>query len=407
MVVSPTVVYRVIDGRSHVLNYTTGGIMSFEVGEEDIRSLIKSWSDRGTDIDDEVRKFFSESGEMPNSRLCRENLIELGMHFSFPTVANLELNKRCSLRCVHCYIESDDLKSPTPSFFEDMTETQIENFLYSLRRMGVFLLVLTGGEPFPNRNMERLIRKASAMGFILEIFSNLQLIPEWFLRSNPSTFKVGRIQTSVYSANPTIHDEITTVGGSFERTIRNIRFLKRKGYYVEVATPLMRANFETRNETAALFRSLGIRQDFSWPIVNEYRSSVHGKASLNIFGDQAERFAAERPDFFIQLDTKHCNEPVCAAGRALFGIMCNGDVWPCSQYPLVVGNVQEDDIRDILESPVMLEIAGRARKILKGRRVFNFCMGTNYAETGDPFQQPGFMVESTPAFGKKKGGEKR
>jgi len=318
------------------------------------------------------------------------------MHFSFPVIVNLELNRRCNLRCVHCYIGREGLASSEPSVFDALTEEQIKNLLGSLHSIGVFLVVLTGGEPFLNGNIENVVRMASEKGFVLEVFSNLQHLPDWLSRSNPNALRIGRIQTSVYSADPRMHDKITMAEGSFERTLTNLRLLKERGYYVEVATPLMRRNFETRNETVALFRSLGIRQDFAWPIVNEYQApSSSRKALLNISGEQVERFATEHPDFFIRPDLRRSDEPICAAGRALLGITCDGDVWPCSQYPLAVGNILERDVCQILGSPAMLEIAGRTKAMLQNEDNFNFCMGTNYAETGDPFSQPDFVIEST------------
>ncbi len=397
----PTVMSRTVNGKSHVLNYTTGEVMSFDVEEKDIIELITSWANSNLDISDEVREFFAEVGERPNTRLCRANLVEVGMHFSFPTIVNLELNKRCNLRCIHCYIGDGDLKSPVPSIFDTMTTAQIDDFLNSLRAIGVFLIVLTGGEPFLCRNIEQIVRMAVEKDFVLEIFSNLQHVPSWFLRADPSSTRIGRIQTSVYSADPKIHNKITTVSGSFKRTVSNLRFLKEMGHYVEVATPLMSVNFGTRNETETLFRNLGIRQNFAWPIVNEYQNSVSGKALLNISSDQVEQFALERPDFFIQLDTECLDEPICAAGRALFGITCGGDVWPCSQYPLTLGNIRRENICQILKSPTMSEIANRTKVMLRDEVAFNFCMGMNYAETGDPFRQADLMIRNIARVQKK------
>jgi len=372
--------------------------MSFNVKKKDIIELISLLSDLRSDIPSEVRRFFIKTGDRPNTRLCRSNLIDLGMQFSFPTIVNLELNKNCNLHCVHCYIGDKNLKSVIPGIFQAMEEAQINDFFNSLRRSGVFLIVLTGGEPFINKNLKRFFQIAAEKDFITEIFSNLQYIPDWFLETDPNLLKIGRIQTSIYSSYSKVHDDITTLKGSFKRTMANLFLLKKRGYYVEVATPLMRKNFRTRNDTILLFRNLGIRQDFSWPIVNEYQNPQSNKSSLNISENQVRKFRIEHPDFFIRFSIRNPQESICAAGKALFGITSEGDMWPCSQYPLTVGNICSNDLRQILKSPTMLEIGNRIKALLGKRVLFNFCMGTNYAETGSAFQQPDFMARAISAI---------
>jgi len=389
----PTILYRVVNGKSHVLNYTTGEVMSFNVKKKDILELMSLLSDSKSDILNDVRKFFVRTSDRPNTRLCRSNLIDLGMQFSFPTIVNLELNKNCNLQCIHCYIGNKNLKSVIPSIFQAMEEAQIHDFLNSLKRSGVFLIVLTGGEPFINKNLKRFLRIATEKDFITEIFSNLQYIPDWFLETDPKSLRIGRIQTSVYSSHSKVHDGVTTVDGSFKKTTENLCLLRERGYYVEVATPLMSKNFKTRNDTILRFKDLGIRQDFSWPIVNEYQNLRSNKSSLNISENQIRQFAIEHPDFFIRFSVRNPQESICAAGKALFGITSNGDVWPCSQYPLTIGNICNNDIHQILKSPAMLEIGNRSKALLDKGVSFNFCMGTNYAETGNAFQQPDFMVK--------------
>jgi MoaA/NifB/PqqE/SkfB family radical SAM enzyme len=168
-------------------------------------------------------------------------------------------------------------------------------FLDKLHKMGVFLLVLTGGEPFLNKKLEQFLWLAKAKGFVVELFSNLQQIPSWFWKLSPTTAMIGRIQVSIYSSDPIVHDRITTIKGSPKKSMNNLCELKRLGFYVEVATPLMKYNFDSWEETRKLFASLKIKQDFSWPIVDEYYSRKTGKSSLNIMASQFAKFVEKNP----------------------------------------------------------------------------------------------------------------
>jgi len=398
------IIFRVVRGVAHALNLVSGASMSFELTDAEMTHLIANWKDLRSELSGEVTEFFSQEGA-PNTRLCRSHLNELGMDCGFPTMVNLEINRHCSLRCIHCYIGLEDLTSRAPSFFEQMTDRDFSSFLDELKELGVFLLVFTGGEPFQNKRLERFIEMASAKDFVLEIFSNLQHLPRWFRMVDPLKARIGRIQVSVYSSDSKVHDFITTHPGSFDRTMANIKSLRSRGFRVEVATPLMQGNFNSTRETEGYFSKLGIPQNFSWPIVNEYYSGHAGKNQLNLTSDQFMQFVAEHPNFLIETCFHENPEsPICEAGKSLFSIASNGDVFPCSQFPFWVGNLRDQRISAIYDSGEMRRIRNM-RNIDTGLNVaYNYCIGGNYSETGDPLTQPLFFVKSIKAAFK---GERR
>lgn len=388
------IIHRQLNGYIHILNYTTGEIMSFE-NDDGIYLLSNLEQIESLGLDEDLVRLFSNAGTQINSRKFRSSLIDLGMEFNFPTIANFELNRRCVLRCCHCYIPIADLKSQESGFVEIFDDTKLDDFIGYLVEMGIFLIVLTGGEPFLNKRLPDVLRKAKAKGIMVEIFSNLQFIPDWFLEYHPQDVNIARIQTSVYSIESSIHDHITGKHGALSSTLKNVKLLKDKGYYIEVATPLMGVNFETRKETAQYFNSEGIALSFAWPIINEYYGGEKGKFSLNIDREQFLQFCKENPDFLIEVSRENPNAPICAAGRALFAISANGDVFPCSQYTQKIGNCLEQSLPEIIKSEEMQRIANYTiQDIPDSCHLHNFCMGNNYSETGHPFMQPSFVAET-------------
>ena len=394
----------------HMLNYTTGKIMSFDLNDGLFLLAHRDEFIRENSTS-EVAQFLTEKGKSIVSRRFRSALLALGMHFSFPTIVNIEINRRCVLDCIHCYIPSEDLKSKKLSFWEQMTDGELNTLLDELVDMGVFLIVLTGGEPFLNKRLQQMLYEMARRGIIAEIFSNLQILPRWFREADASDFLIGRIQTSVYSVDASVHDSITRRKGSLAKTLANIDFLSAKGYYIEVATPLMRVNFDSRHETREYFQKKNIQQDFSWPILDEYYGSTSSnKISLNISEEQAKVFYQENPDFFIKSDFSDPDRFICAAGKALFSISANGDVFPCSQFPKAVGNLSKAPVSTIIKSPDMVQIASyKIRDIpVLPDSSYNFCMGNNYVETGDPFTVPSSLLQIFKAIDAvKKGGEEQ
>lgn len=390
-----TITFRRVGDYIHFLNFTTGEVMSFDADDgscllDNINNLPAS----NLQLDSEVVEFFSSNASQVNSRKFRHTLLELGTQFSFPTIVNVEINRRCMLACQHCYIPVTDLKSNTKTFFETYSPEETQQLLRSIADLGVFLIVFTGGEAFLNGNLHNLLLEANKQGFAIEVFSNLQFIPAWFKSLDPSQIRLGRVQTSIYSSVPAIHDKVTGHAGSFERTLANLKYLQQQGYYVEVATPLFSTNFDTRKETEAFFTQLEIPQSFSWPIVDEYYEGSGKKSALNITKEQFVLFCEEHPDFLYSVDFSKPEETICAAGRSLFSISANGDVFPCSQYPDRIGNLHQTSLRNIITSKEMTKIAGyRLGDVPDKTYPYNFCIGNNYSETGDPFRQPKSLTE--------------
>jgi MoaA/NifB/PqqE/SkfB family radical SAM enzyme len=69
---------------------------------------------------------------------------------------------------------------------------------------------------------------------------------------------VRKIQISIYSADPSIHDAITKVPGSLERSLRAIRLLQAAGLQVKLACPLMKQNMAAFREVQLLAEELGV-----------------------------------------------------------------------------------------------------------------------------------------------------
>lgn len=157
----------------------------------------------------------------------------------------------------------------------------------------------------------------------------------------------------------------------------------------------MTLNFENRQEITKYFKDLGIKQNFSWPILNEYYTPHTQKTSLNISKEQFLQFCEENPEFLIHCKWKIKDMPLCEAGISVFSISANGDVFPCSQYPLMVGNIFEEKIHALYQGKKIKEaISYRVKDLCPDCEHYNFCIGNNYTETGDPLKQPTFMVDS-------------
>lgn len=402
-------IYRTVGNYAHFLNCSSGIVQSFKLedGQYIIENLTQPDKLKKILSKEIINFLFSKKKRMRPKEL-RASLLELGSKFKFPTTVNIELNRRCVLRCKHCYIPYQNLNNDEPELFDKYSLEDIKKLFISLKKIGVFLVVLTGGEPFLNKKFKNFLKEADRQGFIVEIFSNLQIIPSWFAE-NRLGLRINRFQTSIYSIVPEVHDLITGLKGSLKNTLKNLFFLKKKGYRIEVASPLMCFNFNSRIKTKKYFSNKHITQSFSWPIVNEYYDGCKGKQGLNIKKEQFLQFIDENPDFILQPNFTN-KKNICGAGRLLFSISANGDIFPCSQFPKKMGNIKDEPLEKIVKNKSMCGVSCLSPNMINRKEYkYNFCMGNNYSETGDPLKVPGFLNKMYKNYEQhmlKKGGEK-
>ncbi len=98
--------------------------------------------------------------------LLRTITIPQDFHFSAPLMAWLEVTRRCNLRCPHCFVEGGAPRS------SELSTDQILGLLDEWAEMGVFCVVITGGEPTLHRDFLEIVEHAWDAGFVVSIPTN-------------------------------------------------------------------------------------------------------------------------------------------------------------------------------------------------------------------------------------------
>ena len=282
-----------------------------------------------------------------------QRALELGV----PISVHMDLTYRCNERCVHCYLDHDDRG--------EMTTAEIKDILDQLAEAGVFFLTLSGGEPLMRKDLFEIVGYARSLLFNVKLKTNGILVGEKEARQLRE-LGIESIQISVYSHRAEVHDGITKVKGSLERTKNAIRFLRSQGLKVIVANVMMTANLGDQEGV----RTLAAELDSIYTLDPTITPHIDGDMSLlklripthelervmhspELVGGAVEEYCAPPP----QADAETMEDTPCSAGHTACYVSPYGDVFPCVQFPVPTGNLRQQKFLAIWnDSPEMNEV---------------------------------------------------
>lgn len=278
------------------------------------------------------------------------------LKLNIPLSVHLDLTYRCNERCVHCYLDHHD--------HGEMTTFEIKGLMDQMAKAGVFFLTMSGGEILMRKDFFELLEHARRLLFSVKLKTNAVLIREKEAE-RIHALGVESVQVSIYSHRPEVHDAITKMPGSLERSLDGIRLLRRRGIHVIIANVLMRQNIADYPAVRALGRELGVQVTIDptiTPMMDGDRSilnlNITDSALRDVFRDpelvpNAEEMCAPPPP----VENSSLDDLPCSAGNTACYVSPYGDVYPCVQFPLPSGNVRRTRFLDIWkDSPQLNEV---------------------------------------------------
>ena len=306
----------------------------------------------------------------PGATPIMDRLISRTVRKHRPLSVHFDLTYRCNERCVHCYLDHDD--------HGELTTAECLKVLDDLASSGTLFLTFSGGEIFLRPDLYEILAAARRLHFDISLKTNALLVtPERAGRLRE--LGVRRVQISMYSDIPAVHDAITKVPGSLQRTLAAIPVLLEQGLQVKLACPLMKENLMAYRGVMALAEKLGVPYVLDLTITPmmdgsggplEHRASV--SSLLPVLRDpvlhsckpQMTPQAASAMNSFQQaigsavssgLESSAYEDLPCSAGHNSCYISPYGDVFPCVQLPQAAGNLRREKFDDIWYHAPQLE----------------------------------------------------
>ena len=287
-----------------------------------------------------------------------------------PLSVHFDLTYRCNERCVHCYLDHDD--------HGELTTAECLAVMEELAQAGTLFLTFSGGEIFLRPDLYEILAAARRLHFDVSLKTNALLVtPERAERLRE--FGVRRVQISVYSDIPEVHDAITKVPGSLQRTLAAIPLLLAQSLQVKLACPLMRENLLAYRGVMALAEKIGVPYVLDLTItpmmdgnVQPLTHRIPVSSLLPVMQDLQRHACAPQPSAEAVLAVKDYPTAIgsavssgiesqayedlpCSAGHNSCYISPYGDVFPCVQLPQAAGNLRRKRFSEIWYRAPQLE----------------------------------------------------
>ncbi len=267
-----------------------------------------------------------------------------------------EITWRCNERCVHCY-NPGAAHLPHEKAERDTNELdtgEVFAALGQMRDLGVFRLTLSGGEPMLRRDFWEIMAEARRLGFSVNIYTNgLKLNSESVQRLAqlyPSTVSI-----SVYSAEPTVHDQITRIPGSFGRSVEALALLRQHGIRTYLKSIQMNHTVRSHSLVHELAETLGAGPEIdmgmsaaadgaSAPLALAAQNPAELVVMAATPGSPLYVGSVEEGFHYIQRDP---HATVCGAGVGAMSIDPEGTILPCSSLPIPCGTLRDDGLEKV------------------------------------------------------------
>lgn len=318
------------------------------------------------------------------------------INLKHPTLWSIqvEITGKCNERCIHCYI---------PDSFKEqgvhMPLSNFKNLIDEFAMMGGLYITLTGGEALMHKDFPTMLRYCREKDLQITVLSNLMSLTDDIVRVMKEV-NVNMVNVSLYSVSPPVHDSITRVKGSCEKTMRAIEKLRENDVPVQISCPILKENKDCFLDVMMYAKSLKTKANVDYNIVsqkNKDTSNLSHRVSLYDIrkvistiienNSQYTRFLEETP---LDVSKTDLASYPCGAALSILNIGSTGDVTPCATWNMSLGNVFKTSLRDVWDNS---DVIKKLRKITftdfpqcqncEASEYCTICMAKNYSESNN------------------------
>ena len=279
----------------------------------------------------------------------------------------INLTRRCNLSCEHCYLDADELNTPSAN---ELSTQDVKDLLDQIAQHHEgTMIVLTGGEPLIRTDLEQLCSHGKSLGLMVVIGSNGALLTERRVISLKNAGAMG-IGISVDSLDPARHDAFRGQTGSWLKTMSGIEHCRKHQLDFQIHFSITDDNHHEIEDIINFAEMSGARVvNFFFIICTGRAESVGNISTVNYEAGIKKIIECQnkyenliiRPrcaPYFKRVAWQMAPESAlnrisgqegdgCIAGTHYCRVTPEGDVTACPYIEKTVGNIKQQDFQTI------------------------------------------------------------
>ena len=278
----------------------------------------------------------------------------------YPVLSEIAVTYRCNLNCKFCYVGDKN--------YGELNTSDTKKLLFKIyNEAHVPSVSFTGGEPLLRHDICELVAYSSHIGLWTNLITNGTLLNAAIVKELKKA-GLSSAQVSIEGPEPTIHDNITGVQGSFDATVAGIKLLRDADIPVHTNTTVSRDNLNHLEGILLLAKKIGLKR-LSMNLLIPCGSALDKKALWVSYSEIGEyilqlKHGAEKEDmkFLWYSPVPMCEfNPIsygfgnksCAAITGLLSIDPLGNIIPCSSWRMPVGSLLKKSFNAIWRSSML------------------------------------------------------
>lgn len=276
-----------------------------------------------------------------------KNMTKFFLKNNFLETLFWELTYDCNLNCIHCFQEKTNLKG-----FKNLG--YLKSIIDDAQKLGIFRVVLSGGESTLHPYFLEIAKYIREKSLSLIIYTNGQKLAddETLLKEIEELYPY-KVYLSLYSLTPEIHDSITRVKGSFNKTINTIKYLRKKNINVGINCFVGQNNFDSCLDIIDFCNEIGATYSFDVNFVNNTNKNnsffkLNDEQLFSIYTNKKSPIRILNTSYPSNLTLEELKQqPVCLGGHSGLTISPDLNVYVCPSLKSSFGNLEKHSLVDI------------------------------------------------------------
>ena len=260
-------------------------------------------------------------------------------------------------------------------------------------------MCLTGGDPFSYTYIWEVIEYLYFKDIAFDIYTNGQKIFGQEMRL--AQFYPKTVAVSIYSGIPEIHDSITRIKGSLNKSVEVMRRLAKLSIPLILKCCVIKTNYDSYKTIYELADNIPAYPQIEICVTDSVDGNKYVSQNLRLSEEQYRNVLQDKriPLYVGKEGTMRTIIPrdnkknLCFAGINTFNVTPDGNLIPCCRLHIVLGNLKIKLLSDIIENSDQLKKwLGLTLSDYTECGKFdycdfcNVCPGLNYSEHNTPLK---------------------